>query len=122
MQDEKYERLFGRLRSQKKDESKNSKNMEGIANLDKDEHLSAKQVTNAKKSGKKGMDSLKEEEKSLLKNAEGDSMFSLNKRQQTKSKAKNYQDDNSGKGAGTSSKELNIDIFKDYERLPKPQT
>jgi hypothetical protein len=40
MQDEKYERMFGRMRNQKKDE-KHSKNFEGAA-FEKDESLMPK--------------------------------------------------------------------------------
>ena len=48
MQDEKYERMFGRLRHQKKDESKNSKNFEGAV-FEKDESLMPNKISGMKK-------------------------------------------------------------------------
>jgi len=49
MQDEKYERLFGRLRNQKKDESKNSNKFEAAA-FDKEESLMPSKISGKKKS------------------------------------------------------------------------
>jgi hypothetical protein len=70
-------------------------------------------MTSKKKSN---IDSVKDEEKSLLNHkAEGDSMYSsINKKRSTKGKAK-VADEPAALG-----KDMNVDIFKDYERLPKP--
>lgn len=111
MQDEKYERLFGRLRNQKKDESKNSNKFEAAA-FEKEESAMPSKISGKKKNA----DSLKEEEKSLLNHkGEGDSMYSsINKKRSNKGKAKEKEE------PSNLAKEMNVDIFKDYERTPKP--
>lgn len=114
MQDEKYERLFGRLRNQKKDESKNSNKFEAAA-FEKEESMMPSKIS-GKKKNQDG--SMKDEEKSLLGHkAEGDSMYStMNKKRTTKGKAKVTEE------PAALGKDVNVDMFKDYERLPKPQT
>jgi hypothetical protein len=66
---------------------------------------------------KKNQDgSVKDEEKSLLGHkADGDSMYStMNKKRTTKGKTKVAEE------PAAVGKDVNVDMFKDYERLPKP--